>query len=288
MVACLVALAVRPAAQPCLRAVHRHHAALRQCRSNLVPPRRRAGGGAGGGDAVRRHRRRRVAAEPEQGAEEPPPSLEETVQRLAQLADLNRLQTALNAAIAGEDWDSAIKLRDLLRLVTSLGSDGSEQGPLASDWQGLGGLGGLADRAESLGFNFPTGALAAPRRWAAARRRRGAARCGRVGCTARPAPRLPPAQCPSALLPAHAPVPPPAEVQKRAAPVILDGDDCILQSETGSGKTLAFLLPALSLLSYPPTTYPDDLKGPQALVVVPTRELGVQVRGGRAAACRAA
>lgn len=49
-------------------------------------------------------------------------------------------------------------------------------------------------------------------------------------------------------------------MQKRAAPVVLDGDDCIIQSETGSGKTLAFLLPALSLLGYPPTLYPDDLK----------------------------
>lgn len=49
-------------------------------------------------------------------------------------------------------------------------------------------------------------------------------------------------------------------MQKRAAPVILDGDDCIIQSETGSGKTLSFLLPLLSLLSYPPHTYPDDLK----------------------------
>lgn len=28
---------------------------------------------------------------------------------------------------------------------------------------------------------------------------------------------------------------PAAEVQKRATPVVLDGDDCIIQSETGSG-----------------------------------------------------
>jgi hypothetical protein len=49
-------------------------------------------------------------------------------------------------------------------------------------------------------------------------------------------------------------------VQRRAAPVILDGDDCIIRSETGSGKTLAFLLPLLSRLPYPPLTYPDDLQ----------------------------
>lgn len=50
------------------------------------------------------------------------------------------------------------------------------------------------------------------------------------------APHRRPTRCPAALAA-------PAEVQKRAAPVILDGDDCIIQSETGSGKTLAFLLP---------------------------------------------
>eukprot|EP00887_Chlorella_sp_A99_P003266 scaffold9.g3266.t1 len=74
-----------------------------------------------------------------------------------------------------------------------------------------------------------------------------------------------------------------AQVQRRAAPVILGGQDCIVQSETGSGKTLAFLLPLLSMLDYPPAVYPDDLRGPQAAVVVPTRELGVQARGARGA-----
>ena len=80
-------------------------------------------------------------------------------------------------------------------------------------------------------------------------------------------------------LPPSCPLPPPAEVQRRATPVILQGQDCVIRSQTGSGKTLAFLLPLLSRLGYPPATYPDDLEGPQAVVVVPTRELGVQVRG---------
>jgi superfamily II DNA/RNA helicase len=69
----------------------------------------------------------------------------------------------------------------------------------------------------------------------------------------------------------------PTEVQRRAAPVLAGGADAVIESETGSGKTLAFLLPALALLQYPPDTYPDDLLGPQLLIVVPTRELGVQV-----------
>ncbi|KAK9816599.1 hypothetical protein WJX72_002558 [[Myrmecia] bisecta] len=69
----------------------------------------------------------------------------------------------------------------------------------------------------------------------------------------------------------------PTEVQKRAARVLLDRSDAIIQSETGSGKTLSFLVPLLSLLDYPPVLYPDDLKGPQYVVVVPTKELGVQM-----------
>lgn len=69
----------------------------------------------------------------------------------------------------------------------------------------------------------------------------------------------------------------PTEVQRRASMVISDHCDCVIESETGSGKTLAFLLPALSLLPYPPDVYPEDLPGPALVVVVPTRELGVQL-----------
>lgn len=52
-----------------------------------------------------------------------------------------------------------------------------------------------------------------------------------------------------------------AEVQRRAAPIVLSGSDAVIQSETGSGKTAAFLLPALSRLTYPPQVFPDDMKG---------------------------
>jgi ATP-dependent RNA helicase DeaD len=62
--------------------------------------------------------------------------------------------------------------------------------------------------------------------------------------------------------------------------VVLAGCDAILQSETGSGKTAAFLLPALARLDYPPALFPEDLDGPQLLVLVPTFELGVLVGGG--------
>lgn len=47
-------------------------------------------------------------------------------------------------------------------------------------------------------------------------------------------------------------------------------NDIILLSDTGSGKTLAFLLPVLRLLE-------KDMKTTQALVIVPSRELALQI-----------
>ena len=44
------------------------------------------------------------------------------------------------------------------------------------------------------------------------------------------------------------------------------------------GKTFSFLVPTLARLVYPPDVFPEDLRGPQAIIVVPTMELGVQVR----------
>eukprot|EP00955_Chlamydomonas_euryale_P008168 86494-Chlamydomonas_euryale.AAC.1 len=57
----------------------------------------------------------------------------------------------------------------------------------------------------------------------------------------------------------------------------MSGCDAAVASETGSGKTLSFLAPTIARLNYPPDLYPGDLKGPQAIIVVPTMELGVQV-----------
>ena len=59
-------------------------------------------------------------------------------------------------------------------------------------------------------------------------------------------------------------------VQARAIPRILDDRDLLIQARTGSGKTGAFLLPMLDILD--PAT-----PGCQALVLVPTRELALQV-----------
>jgi superfamily II DNA/RNA helicase len=61
-------------------------------------------------------------------------------------------------------------------------------------------------------------------------------------------------------------------IQALALPLALDGQDIIGQARTGTGKTLAFGIPLLQLIE-------ENGQGriPQALVVVPTRELAVQV-----------
>ncbi|HVZ40889.1 MAG TPA: DEAD/DEAH box helicase [Candidatus Kapabacteria bacterium] len=62
----------------------------------------------------------------------------------------------------------------------------------------------------------------------------------------------------------------PMPVQAKAIPYLLDKRDMIVQSRTGSGKTGAFLMPLLMRID-PARRYP------QALVLVPTRELAMQV-----------
>jgi superfamily II DNA/RNA helicase len=62
----------------------------------------------------------------------------------------------------------------------------------------------------------------------------------------------------------------PFPIQELALPLALDGNDLIGQARTGTGKTLAFGLPLLQRLD-------PSRKVTQALVIVPTRELCVQV-----------
>jgi len=62
-------------------------------------------------------------------------------------------------------------------------------------------------------------------------------------------------------------------VQEQSLPECLAGKDVIAQSQTGSGKTAVFLLTIFSRLA----SEPGPSGKPRALVVVPTRELAVQV-----------
>lgn len=66
----------------------------------------------------------------------------------------------------------------------------------------------------------------------------------------------------------------PTPVQKQAIPVILSGDDLIAMAQTGTGKTAAFVLPLLQRFNNAPKLRAKSIRG---LILVPTRELAVQV-----------
>ena len=63
----------------------------------------------------------------------------------------------------------------------------------------------------------------------------------------------------------------PFPIQQQAIPLALSGSDVIGQAKTGTGKTLGFGLPLIQQLGI----HPEHL--PRGLVVVPTRELALQV-----------
>ncbi|MFZ4519836.1 MAG: DEAD/DEAH box helicase [Microthrixaceae bacterium] len=63
----------------------------------------------------------------------------------------------------------------------------------------------------------------------------------------------------------------PTPIQAEAVPVVRSGRDLLAQAATGTGKTAAFALPILERIE------PGEPGAPVALVLVPTRELAVQV-----------
>src|SRR5580692_709958 len=63
----------------------------------------------------------------------------------------------------------------------------------------------------------------------------------------------------------------PTPVQAAAIPQALEGKDVLATAQTGTGKTLAFLIPIIERL------LADKTPGISALVLVPTRELAMQV-----------
>jgi ATP-dependent RNA helicase DeaD len=64
----------------------------------------------------------------------------------------------------------------------------------------------------------------------------------------------------------------PTPIQRLVIPLMVDGRDVVGQSQTGTGKTAAFGIPIASSLD-------PDLREVQAIVLVPTRELCLQVAG---------
>ncbi|WEG12309.1 DEAD/DEAH box helicase [Pullulanibacillus sp. KACC 23026] len=59
-------------------------------------------------------------------------------------------------------------------------------------------------------------------------------------------------------------------VQEAALPILLENQDLVIESPTGTGKTLAYLLPILKKVDF-------KLKKTQAVILVPTRELAMQI-----------
>jgi len=62
----------------------------------------------------------------------------------------------------------------------------------------------------------------------------------------------------------------PTPVQDQAVKILQQGRDLLAQAQTGTGKTAAFAIPILERVE-------QGAKRPQAIVIVPTRELAVQV-----------
>ena len=63
----------------------------------------------------------------------------------------------------------------------------------------------------------------------------------------------------------------PTPIQEKAFPIIMSGKDSVGIAQTGTGKTFAYLLPILRQLTF------SEQRQPRVLIVVPTRELVVQV-----------
>lgn len=66
----------------------------------------------------------------------------------------------------------------------------------------------------------------------------------------------------------------PTPIQEQAIPKILEGLDLRASAQTGTGKTAAFILPTLNRLMKSPS---KKRGGPRVLILVPTRELAMQV-----------
>jgi ATP-dependent RNA helicase RhlE len=70
----------------------------------------------------------------------------------------------------------------------------------------------------------------------------------------------------------------PTPVQAKAIPLVLEGRDILAAAQTGTGKTAAFALPILDRLRQHANTSFSPARHPvRALILVPTRELAVQV-----------
>ncbi|KAL0831579.1 hypothetical protein ABMA28_002364 [Loxostege sticticalis] len=69
----------------------------------------------------------------------------------------------------------------------------------------------------------------------------------------------------------------PTEIQTKAIPSILKGNNTVITAETGCGKTLAYLLPIFQhILEWKPNIN-EEFNSPLAVVITPSRELATQI-----------
>lgn len=69
----------------------------------------------------------------------------------------------------------------------------------------------------------------------------------------------------------------PTDIQYKAIPSILKGEDVLAIAQTGTGKTAAFAIPVLDMLHQRKISKRSN--GVRCLVMVPTRELAIQIGG---------
>ena len=68
----------------------------------------------------------------------------------------------------------------------------------------------------------------------------------------------------------------PSPVQEEVIPVALKSNDIIARAKNGTGKTGSFVIPILQLINTNPKDK-ETLNSIQSLVLVPTRELALQI-----------
>lgn len=76
----------------------------------------------------------------------------------------------------------------------------------------------------------------------------------------------------------------PTDIQYKAIPSILKGEDVLAIAQTGTGKTVAFAVPVIDTVLNLKKTKKNP--GIQSIVMVPTRELAVQIQDVFMALCR--